>query len=216
MAEEKRNPSAGRPPRSRKRPPPTIDLSATEVKAEQPSAAEPPKSESADVDRGKALTPNVFLKYAGVGASVAAGVAATLAVLWFASHLPTGGSASAIRDRLAALEAQVSAKSNAPQLDPQTLANLSHRLDKIEQAVARLPTAPQADPALDQRLAAIENSMKSLGVALTALTKRAEDAATISSAAREKADAEAKSMEALQARIDGLERAARATQDKIA
>src|SRR5690348_14400521 len=99
MAEEKRNPSAGRPPRNRKRPPPTIDLSATEVKAEHPSAAEPPKSESADVDREKVPTPNVFPKYAGVGASVASGVVATLAVLWFASHLPTGGSASAIRDR---------------------------------------------------------------------------------------------------------------------
>jgi hypothetical protein len=216
MADEKRSPSAERPHRSRKRAPPTIDLSATEVKAEEPPAAEPPKPDSAATDRQTTATPNILLKYAGIGASVAAGVVATLAALWFASHLPTGGSASAIRDRLAALEAQVSAKSSAPQPDPQALANLSQRLEKLEQAVSKLPAAAQNNPALDQRLGTIENSMKSLGIAVAALTKRIEDLAATSSAARDRADMAAKAADAVQDRIDALERAAKVTQDKMA
>src|SRR5690349_11568344 len=138
MADEKPKTSAERPHRSRKRPPPTIDLAATEVKAEQP-AAEPPQPEGAKHE--PAATPNLFLKCAGIGASVAAGVVATLAALWFASHLPTSGNASALRDRLTALETQVGAKSNAPQIDPQDLAKLSQRLEKLEQAVSKLPAA---------------------------------------------------------------------------
>lgn len=215
MADEKRNPSAERPHRARKRPAPTIDLSATEVKAEEPPAPEPRKPENAGSGRESTSTPNVFLKYAGLGASVAAGVVATLAVLWFASHLPTGGGASALRDRLAALEAQVSAKSS-PQPDPQALAGLSQRLERLEQAVSKLLTAPQADPALDRRLGTIENSMKSLGIAITSLTKRTEDLATTSSAARDRADAVVKAAEAIQARIDALEHAAKATQERMA
>jgi hypothetical protein len=147
---------------------------------------------------------------------VAAGVVATLAVLWFASHLPTGGSASAIRDRLAALEKQVSAKSSAPQPDVQVLADLRQRLEKIEQAVSKLPAAPQADPAFDQRLGTIENSMKSLGIAIAALTKRTEDLATASSAPREAADAAAKAIGNIQGRFDALERAAKVTQERVA
>jgi len=215
MADEKPKTSAERPHRSRKRPPPTIDLAATEVKAEQP-APDPPKPENAATGRETTATPSLFLKYAGIGTSVAAGVVATLAVLWFASHLPTGGNASALRDRVAALEAQVSAKSNAPQLDPQAFANLSQRLEKLEQAVSKLPAAPQADPGLDQRLATIENSMKSLGIAIAALTKRTEDLAATSSAARDRADMAAKAADAIQGRIDALERSAKATQDKVA
>jgi len=215
MADEKRSPSPERPHRNRKRPAPTIDLSATEVKAEEPPAAEPPpqpRSETAE----KPVPPNTFWKYAGIGGSVSSGVVATLAVLWFASHLPTGGNASAIRDRLTALEAQVSANSSAPHVEAPALGNISQRLDKVEQAVAKLPAAPQADAGLDQRLAAIENSMKSLGVALPALSKRAEDIAAISSAARDRAEAAARGSEAVQVRVDALERAAKATQEKVA
>src|SRR4029079_105362 len=133
----------------------TIDLAATEVKAEQP-APDPPKPENAATGRETTATPRLFLKYAGIGTSVAAGVVATLAVLWFASHLPTGGNASALRDRVAALEAQVSAKASTPQADPQALTNLSQRLDKLEQAVGKLPAASRSDAAPDQRLTAIE------------------------------------------------------------
>src|SRR5689334_16463010 len=216
MADEKPKASAEQSHRSRKRPPPTIDLSATEVKAETPPAAELPKPGSGEADREPSPTPNAFLRYAGLGASLAAGIVATLAVLWFGSHLPTSGNASAIRDRLAALEAQVSAKSNASQIDPQALANLSQRLDKLEQAVAKLPITAQADPALDQRLGTIESSMKSLGIVIAALNKRVDDVATASSAARDRADTVAKAADNIQGHIDALERSAKATQDKVA
>jgi hypothetical protein len=218
MADEKTNPSAERPHRSRKRPPPTIDLPAKEVKAQEaPAGDAPADTQTKPAARDTPTTASgTFFKYAGIGASVAAGVAATLAVLWFASHLPSGGGAAAIRDRLTTLEAQVGAKSNTPEVDPQAIPNLARRLDKLEQAVAKLPTGPQADPALDQRLAGIENSVKSFGGALSAATKRAEDIATASATARERADAAFKGLETIQGRVDALERAAKATQDKVA
>jgi hypothetical protein len=215
MADEKSNPSTARPHRSRKRPPPTIDLPAKEIKAQEPPAGDgspPPETEPVAAPSAS----GAFIKYAGIGASVAAGVVATLAVLWFASHLPTGGNASALRDRLAALEAEVTAKASTPQADPQALTNLSQRLDKLEQAVGKLPAASRSDAAPDQRLTAIEKSMKSLDARLTVLTKRADDIAATSAAAHDRADAAFKAAEAVQSRVEGLERAAKATQDKVA
>ena len=218
MADEKPDPPTERPPRSKKRPPPTIDLQAKEVKAQAPPAADAPANSEAAGSKADAAsgTSGSFLKYAGIGASVSAGVVATLAVLWFASHLPTGGGGAAIRDRLAALEAQAGAKPNAPPVDPQVLAALSQRLDKLEQAVGKLAASPQTDTALDQRVTTVENAMKSLGATLPALVKRADDIASSSSAMRDRAEAVAKAVEAVQSRIDTLERSAKATQDKVA
>ena len=218
MADEKPDPASERPHRRRKRPPPTIDLPAKEIKAQAAPAGEAaPHPETELADNG--ATPrasSAFMKYAGIGASIAAGAAATLAVLWFVSHLPTGGNANAIRDRLTALEAQVSARTNTPQVEPQAVAGLSQRLEKLEQAIAKLPNVASADPALNQRLSGIENSMKSLGVALTALTKRTEDLAATSAAARDRADAAFKAVATVQSRVETLAQAAKATQDKVA
>jgi hypothetical protein len=216
MADDKRSTPSGaaKSASGRRRPAPTIDLSATEVKSPEPAASESHKAEASVQSGTTASTARrTFLKYAGLGASLAAGVVATLAVLWFASHLPTGGtSAAALRERIAALEAQFN---SAPKpADNQALGGLTERIGKLEQAVAKLP-ATAADPAIPDRLAAIENSMKTLGIALAALNRRIEESGVGVAAARDRADAAAKAVESLQAKLDALERSAQVTQDKV-
>jgi hypothetical protein len=192
-------------------------LPATEVKAEEAPRAEGPQPEPKAVDNeGRGTPPNLFLKYAGIGASVAAGVVATLAVLWFATHLPAGGGANAIRDRLAAVEAQVGAKSNAPQADAQALTDLSQRLGTLEQAVAKVAATRQSDSTVTDRLTGVENSMRSLGIAVAELSKRTEDLATSESSVREAAEAARQAVLAQRERIGKLEQTAQATQEKAA
>jgi hypothetical protein len=215
MADDKRETPGNKPNPGRRRPAPTIDLSATEVKtAEQ---AEAPKVEA---DAAKDAPPpsdgNMFLKYAGLGASLAAGVVATLAVLWFATHLPSSGnSATALRDRIAALEAQVAANASRPQNDDHALADVTARLGKLEQAVSASPRSTP-DPAVGEKLATIDTTLKSLGSTLATLNSRVDEMAAAVSAARDRADAAAKTADALQGRLDALEQSAKATQDKVA
>jgi hypothetical protein len=216
MADDKRGTPSGasKGGSSRRRPAPTIDLSATEVKPAEPAGSEAPKTE-ASPQRGTARSTVLgsFLKYAGLGASLAGGVAATLAVVWFASYWPTGGSsATALRERIAALEAQVN--SVPKPADNPALNGLSERIGKLEQDAAKR-LAGSADPTVNERLAAIENSMKTLGIALAALNRRLEDSAAATSSARDRAVAAAKTAETLQTKLDALERAAQVTQDKV-
>jgi hypothetical protein len=131
--------------------------------------------------------------------------------MWFALHLSPASDDSALRNRIAALEIQANAPRNAA--DKSAVAELNARMDRIEQALAKVPAAA---PANSERLAATESSMKSLGAALAALNRRAEESAAAVVAAREQAEAAAKATQALQARFDALEQSARATQDKVA
>jgi hypothetical protein len=193
------------PNKGRRRPPPTIDLSATEVKPTEPA---PPKPEAV---APSTAAPNSFARYAGIAAALVGGVALTLAVMWFATHLPGGGSDAALRDRIAVLELQLNAAPKAA--DSTALAELSQRIGKIEQALAK---PPSADSALGERLAAIENSMKAFGVTLTALNRRAEDSAGAIAGARERAEAAATASQVVQARLEKLEQSSKAAQEKVA
>jgi chromosome segregation ATPase len=122
----------------------------------------------------------------------------------------TGGSGAAAR--IAQLEAQVRKLSAAAnKSDDKTIGDLSQRVGKVESAVAKLP-AP--DPAFGERLTAAENSLKSLGVALTALTHRSDDTAAAAKAARERADAAANAVAQLQMKTQNASPAA--NKDEIA
>ncbi|MBV9557587.1 MAG: hypothetical protein JO254_10950 [Pseudolabrys sp.] len=107
------------------------------------------------------------------------------------------------------------APSNAPattantQANVQALDDLKDRLAKLEQSVAKIPPP---DTNSSERLAGVENAMKAIGIALTALNQRSDDIAA-ALAASNKSSA---NTEALQQRIDALESAAKATQDKVA
>ena len=172
----------------RKRPAPTIDLSATEVKAEPPPSSSQDDEEKPGPDQpASGKRPIVLALLAGM----AVGAAEVLGGLWLAGALGTASGSDNLSPRIAALEAQAAA---APKLLP----------------------ASSLDPAIAERLAAVETAMKALGVTLTALSRRAEDSTAAVAVARDRADAAAKATEALQTKLDTIERAAKATQDNVA
>jgi hypothetical protein len=178
-----------------RRRPPTIDLTATEVDAEKPAAAQEPSQEpsqepakepaaadapgSSGQQTGEPAPgrPRSSVKTAVAG--ISAGAIAVVAIgagLWFGGYVPPG-----------LLPASPSAQPpNAP-----AIAEISARLNKIEGAIATQKPVPpsQPDPALVSRLAAAEAATKSLSDSLATLTRRVDDVA----AATQNALAQAKS-----------------------
>jgi hypothetical protein len=163
--------------------PPTIDLTATEVDAEKPAAAQEPSQEPAkeaaaadapsDSSSGQQTStsapgrPRLSVKTAVAG--IVAGAIAVVAIgagLWFGGYVPPG---------------LLPASSSPQPTDNAAIADISARLNKIEGAIAaqqQKPAAPaQPDPALVSRLAAAEAATKSLGDSLAGLTRRVDDAA---------------------------------------
>jgi hypothetical protein len=176
-----------------RRRPPTIDLTATEVDAEKPAAAQEPSQEPAkepatakapsdggqqtgEPAPGRPRSP-IKSAVAGIvgGATGAIAVIAIGAGLWFGGYVPPG---------------LVPASPSPQPTNNAAIADITVRLNKIEGAIAtqRQP-APQPDPALVSRLAAAEAATKSLTDSLAALAHRVDDAA----AAAQNALAQAKS-----------------------
>ena len=178
-----------------RRRPPTIDLTATEVDAEKPAAAQEPSQEpakepaAADAPSdghpannraGRRRPPAIAVKTAVAG--IAAGAIAVVAIgagLWFGGYVPPG---------------LLPASPSAQPPNNAAIAEISARLNKIEGAIAtqqqqKPVPPPQPDPALVSRLAAAEAATKSLSDSLAALTRRVDDVA----AAAQNALAQAKS-----------------------
>jgi hypothetical protein len=103
--------------------------------------------------------------------------------------------------QVTALEAQLRDLKGRPAGDSKAVDALGQRVSKIEDAIARIPAS---DPAMAERLAAADNAMKSLGIALTALNRRSDDIAANASQARERADAAAKAVTELGASVQDV------------
>lgn len=225
--------SSSEGPQRKKRAAPTIDLTATEVPPQEaappdppPAAAESPPhpTDTAPADTAATPTAGSYGKATLVGGG--AGLAAALLVMlgfWLAGLMPPQpGASSSPHVPIAA--------------DSKAFDTLSQRVNALEAEIKKLPTG---DAGLTGRLAAAENAMKSLGVALTALSHRSDDIATNVSQARDRADAAAKAvaelrasvqdtaknssagiapaeLDALQKRIATLEQSATAARDDIA
>ena len=86
-------------------------------------------------------------------------------------------------------------------MDSTATAALNDRIAKLEAAAAR-PQAP--DPSVSERLSAADNAMKSLGIALTALTKRHDETAAGAAEARARADAAEKAVTQMRASIQDV------------
>ena len=86
-------------------------------------------------------------------------------------------------------------------MDTTSIDALAQRVSKIEDAIRKLPAS---DAGVAERLAAADNAMKSLGVALAALNRRSDDIAANASQARERADAAAKAVTELGASVQEL------------
>jgi hypothetical protein len=185
----------------RKRSAPTIDLKATEVPASKPelkpaaeSAAAPePASRSPPPQQPRAAEaspPHDFIKT--IAMPLAAGFAGALlggAAIWGLSPRSSndGGQIAALRKQVQELQNRPAPSAS----DTQTIDALRARIGKTEQDIANLPPG---DKMVAERLTAADGAMKSLGIALGALNKRADDAAANAKQAEDRAAAAEKAV----------------------
>lgn len=221
---DKKAPGAPQHAPRRKRVAPTIDLTATEVPPPpaSESPAEPPPQEAASAvppeqpsEPPPAEEPALHVAEPAqhtlqgnpwavpVAAGVAGGVIASVifGALWYGEVLPVRGVASSDNGaQLAALQRQIQdlQKRPAPTVDTKAVDALTQRVATMEDSLRNLP---KGDSSVVERLAAAENAMKSLGVALTALNQRNDDAAANASRAREQADAAEKAVAQLRSSV---------------
>jgi hypothetical protein len=113
----------------------------------------------------------------------AAAVATGLVALWFVGAVP--------------VRYAVSTDSSA-QVDA-----LAQRISRIEGVLAKMPAN---DPSISERLSAADNAMRSVGIALTALSKHSEEAAAGAADARGRAEAAEKAVTQLRNSVQELSR----------
>lgn len=202
MADKRTAP--GETARRGKRAAPTIDLTATEVtpqpkpesRTAQAAAAPqqpepppvPPQADKENKNSNAAAAPVVEPTRASGGilrslVAGAAGAAATMIVLlalWFAGF------------------GRGEQTAPAAAIDTKTVDGLTRRLGKIEETLGKLPPS---DASLADRVAAADNTMKALGLALAALNKHSDDIAATASQARDRADAAEKAVADLRATV---------------
>jgi hypothetical protein len=204
------DPAVGAP--RRKRSAPTIDLTATEVPPaaadsgqpsepppahEQPEAVTEPETQPM-ADQASSLKQPAWLSVPALAGGVlgAALMAIVLGTLWFAGAVPVRYVASS----------DSSAQISAP--DNRAVDAVAQRITRIEGALARLPAN---DPGVAERLSAVDNATKSLGIALTALNKRNDEIAGNAADARARADAAQNAMTQLRDSVQSLSKDAPAT-----
>jgi hypothetical protein len=209
--------------RRRKRAAPTIDLTATEVPPpnvaappseppprppkEPPPAAGPKESQAHSPPPARGKSTGAALAAGLAGAAIAA---VAFAALWYVGLLPgrsTGpGDQSA---QIAALGSQVRDLQKRPAVaaDNQAVDALRQRVSKIENEFAKLPPS---DNGAAERLATVDNAMKSLGLALAALNRRSDDIAASAAKALERADAAEKAVTQLHASVQDIAKTASA------
>lgn len=222
-------------------PPPPID--EPPPKEEPPAPVEEPPPVHGEA-AGEPHEPRVSVRFGPIlaaGFIGAALVALLVGGLWWNDLLPprVAGSSSAVA-QIAALEKQIQDLQNrpapAPAIDSEAIDALRQRLSTIESNLAKLPSG---DPAVAERLAAADNAMKSLGLALTALNRRNDDIAASAQQAADQAVAAQKAigelragmqdvakdaagavapaaLEALRERVAALEQSLKSAQNEIA
>jgi hypothetical protein len=226
------DPSAGKAAR-RKRAAPTIDLTATEIPTVTSEADPPPPPTAAASETAPEPEPAATLPPSGADEAprkslsavltmpaLAAGLvgAAAMSViflsLWLTGLLPIRFAALTMtRARVTALEMQLQdlQKRPAAVADTKTIDVLTQRVARMEESLAKIPAAdPAKDSALADRVAAADNAMKSLGVALAALNRRNDDIATTSTQAREHAEAAEKAVADLRSGLQDVSKTANA------
>jgi hypothetical protein len=190
MTSEQSPPSGS--PTGRRRRPPTIDLQASEVAAQQPVEApsetptDPARSTNAETEPSEPRSkrrPLAFLpeelswSHASAGIAGAAGALLAVLLLWLIGAFSNARTLSNdLGPRLASLEAQVRELANRPApatIDPKAVEDLAGRLARLESAQAA-PRAPITDPVVLGRLTSTENAVKSLADNVGSLARRSD------------------------------------------
>lgn len=209
--------SAGR----RKRAAPTIDLEAKEIpqagtpettvpEAAAASVADAPMEPPGDSDSSGSVPPgdappperSGALKPLVIGGIAGAAAAAIVIAIGWSAGLFAGEQIAVPDPRIAALEAQIKQLQNRPASpSPNTGATdaLAARIAKVEDSVGKISTAPADD-----------NAMKSLGVALAALSRRTDELAATTRAAQTRAEAAEKAAADLRSNVQDVSKTAAA------
>lgn len=154
---------------------------------------------------------NTSALMAGVAGGIV--VAVVAGGLWYGGVLPTEAPqpATDASARIAALQKQVQDLQNrpapaaAPVVDMKAVDALAQRIARMETSLANLP---KGDASMAERLAAAENAMKALGVALTALNTRSDNVAANAAQARTQAEAAEKAVTELRGSVQSAAREA--------
>jgi len=159
---------------NQRRPAPTIELAATEVRDESERRAQ-----SAGTWRL-------------AGAAVGGGLVALLGFWAANSVLRPDADTHTLETRLARAEQQVRELAARPAATPSDagVSALNARLAKVESATATLQQ-PSADPSLANRVARTEGEVKSSGEIVAILNRRTDETATLARDARQRADVNA-------------------------
>jgi hypothetical protein len=218
----------------RKRAAPTIDLTATEVPSEaskaaagapprdsvdeitpaaaEPASTPPPSATAKDPPKSSGLA--VPMPVLAAGLAGAAAMSLVLMTLWLTGLVPIRYAGStAMRARVAGLEMQLQDLQKGPAnvAEPHAVDALTQRVVKMEESLTKLPSAdPARDAAFAERLAAADNAMKALGLALAALNRRSDDIAANTAQAHERAEAAEKAVADLRGGLQDVSKAASA------
>jgi hypothetical protein len=163
------------PDSAQRRRPPTIDLTAQEVKTDRPADA----NESADASTASAASaapgdakepdagpsPRRIAPYVFAGLIGAVGAAAVIVALWLAGFVPPGGGA---------VVQNAAGPSAAPAPRSTEISDMEARLNKLQEAVQAKP-AP--DAGLAARLSDAEKQTKAVSDQVAALTQRVDEIA---------------------------------------
>lgn len=155
-----------------------------------------PPSDAPPPERSGALKPLVIGGIAGAAAATI-----VIAIGWSAG-LFAGEQTAAPDPRIAALEAQIRQLQNRPATPPANTGvtdALAGRIAKIEDSVSKIASAPADD-----------NAMKSLGVALAALSRRTDELAATTRAAQSRAEAAEKAAADLRSNVQDVSKTAAA------
>ena len=185
-----------------------LSQAAAAEEAASPAPEAPPYSDdSRKTERASPIA-------AAVAGGLIGAVAMTLvgAAIWYAGLLPMSGSAPA-DPRVAALETQLKELQGRPAPTTNSAATdaLTARIAKLEDELSKRPASPPTDDkALAERVAANDNAMKSLGVALSALNRRYDELAASNKEAQTRAEAAEKAATDLRSELQTVSRAASA------
>ncbi|MDI1345835.1 MAG: hypothetical protein PSV22_17285 [Pseudolabrys sp.] len=230
MTDKRPTPDASAGKSRPKRAAPTIDLIATEMPGEAPKAAagtppHDPVGDTAPAAAGPASAPPpsgtaeeprkssgfaVPMPVLAAGLAGAAAMSLVMLALWLSGLVPIRYAGStAMRARVTGLEMQLQDLQKRPAnvADTKAVDGLTQRVAKMEESLAKLPSA---DPARAERVAAADNAMKSLGVALAALNRRSDDIAANTAQARERAEAADNAVTDLRGGLQDVSKAASA------
>lgn len=169
------------------------DAQQSDVRQEA-SADETAAADTAPPGRARTIWSETF-SATGLAAGLAGGLIVSLVLfaLWLTGMVPIRyAGTTAMRARVSVLEMQVHDLSSRPVVRNDAFEALARRVTEQEKAFASLKAAPANDPGLTQRLDAAENAMKSVGVALAALSTRVDGASARADSAEKAAAAAAK------------------------